>query len=123
METYRVDHNGSVADPKALPRYVFGKARPRMRDWPTFIINSEADSSLEIKVHTVAKAGAVLECFVDGGSTQQFAFPASDNVSYFDQVCRFSIPAGKHEIQLRNTGQDFVHIYWYRFQGQFLDTE
>ena len=92
-----------------------------MRNWPTFVVNSQGEASLEVKVHAVHKAGAVLECFVDGSPAERFEFPDTEKVSYPDQTYRIAIPSGQHELQLRNTGKGWIHIYWYRFQGRFAD--
>jgi outer membrane biosynthesis protein TonB len=121
MEVFRVDHTGSVPAPDTLPRFILGKAHPKKRNWPTFVVNALGESSLDLKVHAVPPVGAVLECYIDGVSAERFDFPTSDKVSYLNQIYHISIPSGQHEIQLRSTGKGWIHVYWYWFQGSFAD--
>ena len=120
-QVVRVDQAGNVPNPSDLPQYLHGEKHRNKRNWPVFIVNSLGDSSLRIMVMATDTGGALMECFIDKQPAERFEFPDRGHDFRFQQECRIRIPSGQHEIEIRNTGEDYVRISWYCFQGHFAD--
>ena len=124
--TFRVAPDATVEEAHELNALLHGvRVDDRLRAPQTFRVNALREGRLLVRVRAVANAGARLDYSVDGAQLRSVWLPDLDRESYSDdpeylRTYAFPIPAGAHQVTLRNTGRDWVSIDWYQFEGEFV---
>ncbi|MBC8107803.1 MAG: DUF5060 domain-containing protein [Anaerolineae bacterium] len=124
-----------------LPQYIYGTEQPRYRTQTILNVGIPQPTKMVVRVGKVSDA-AVLRVVIDGEPTKDFAFsglpgaPGQTKVerhpegkwqAEFHQDCELEVPAGKHVIELRNEGNDWLAIEAVTFRSarssQYADLE
>ncbi len=118
-----VEPGGAIRDAWALLAYLQGNLHAELREPPVFLVNMPRGGTLNVRIRSVAKLGAKLECLVDGALTQTVDLPDLDGKNdaaahEYDKTFEFAVPPGRHCVTLRNVGGDWAFVAWYAFAGE-----
>jgi hypothetical protein len=121
-----VQKGGLVRDQWALPGMLQGKLHQHLRNPPTFVVNMPKGGLLRVHVLGVATLGARLQLQVDGRVEKAIDLPDRDGkndamAKEYDETFEFTVPSGRHRLNLDNVGGDWACIGWYAFTGEMLD--
>ena len=111
---FDVQADGSVPGIENLSIWLHGDYHPEFRSDPTFRIPLGRDGNLKIHVQDISAVGNLgLRVLVDSQSVYSCTF--ENGLSDF--VITVPVPAGQHEIQIQNTGEDWFRVQNYEFTG------
>jgi len=117
-----VEPSGMLREPWDLANFLHGRLHYRMRNPPTLLVNMPTGGLLRVHVRAVATLGARLEYRIDGQTRQTVDLPDRDHKNdssahEYDKTIEFSIPPGRHRLELDNTGGDWLSIGWLALVG------
>ncbi len=105
-----VSADGRIAGREDLHPYLHGDGHAHLRTDPTFLVDLEGG---EFRIHFegVAENGAKLELLVDDEHKDAFELDHSQEC----RILEIGLPPGRHRVQIRNTGADWVLVTGYEF--------
>ncbi|MDX1933791.1 MAG: cellulase family glycosylhydrolase [Capsulimonadales bacterium] len=96
-----------------LNRFIHGTTHPDLRRPCRLSAWWDNNARLVMHLNSVAD-GAVLEVLVDGKSVFTRDLPNKDGqytvVGEYDEDISVDLPAGRHEVEIRNAGRDWFHL-------------
>jgi len=118
VNRFVIQRDGSINDARQLSKFLQGNLHPDLRNNPTFIVDYPADGDFIIHVNSVARLGTILEVYLDGKKVLSEYLRDIDgknksNVGEYDTDFFVSVPAGRHEIRLENSGGDWMTVDYY----------
>ncbi|HWX20342.1 MAG TPA: DUF5060 domain-containing protein [Candidatus Binatia bacterium] len=76
----------------------------------TFLVNYPTNGTFSVQVLIIAKSGASLTIYLDGGVANSISFPTNTADVNTNYTLSVSVPAGPHTVKLYNPGQDWVNL-------------
>jgi len=110
---FTVGADGSVPGFEGMTVWLHGNGQPTLRSDPSFTMTLARAGSLRLAVQEVSPYAAALAIDVDGVST----FSASYGGGQTNFVVDVPLPAGSHVVRVRNTGNDWIKVDHYTFDG------
>jgi hypothetical protein len=124
---FSIDREGEVANLDKLPNLIHGRSHSDLQRPFVFEVDSLKPTRFGVGVGRVS-AGGVLEFSVDGQLVRTVDLPTGENVgeesvwreqwqlweSTYNRTCEIDVPAGRHTVELGNTGRDWVTVDFVR---------
>jgi hypothetical protein len=108
--TFTVDQQGQIGDFNKMTRYLQGHNHEDLRSDPIFSTNFDSASTLRLYVLWVSSPNESLDILVDGVVVASLTNVTTENIQVEAQI-----PAGAHNVQVKNTGPDYFVIGNYAF--------
>jgi Domain of unknown function (DUF5060)/Cellulase (glycosyl hydrolase family 5) len=105
-----IDAAGRVPGIGAMPAYFQGKSHRDMFPDLQFDVNCERDAKFTIVPGSISRGGALLRILVDGKELSSRNYPAGDPDKQILPPVSAPLAAGKHTIQVKNDGDDWINI-------------
>ena len=113
-----MDADGQIEEFWKHTVWLHGSSKGAYRSDPVFFSNSDAPRILRVHIDEVSRQGDNSICILlDGAPAAGFALPGGAAHSALEAA----IPAGTHEVQVRNMGDDWLRIENYAFGGPDLN--
>ena len=118
---FTIKENGEVEGLKECTIFVHGVNHKEMAPNPIFTINAKESIEFGLWIDRVSMNGASCIIEVDGEQVFQRVFASGENDSTMSEDGKVSItvPPGRHNIFVKNTGQDWFQVKYYRV-GNFI---
>jgi len=122
---FEVDLYGNVTNLSEFSAFVQGQYHPELRNNPTFIINLTYGGEAVVHVNSVANSGAVMQIYIDGSLAKTVSLADkdgknADHVNEYNVDVKVTIPPGKHQIRIDNSGNDWFTIDSLKVTGAVL---
>jgi hypothetical protein len=122
---FTVRADGSVTDADLLPATLFGRRRAEWSNPPRLTVDYPRAGRFAVRV--AAASGGALEVLLDGQSVLRQSLVA-DAQHEVKQSFAVDVPAGRHQIELRNVGPDWLRIEYllltdYRDTSKYPDVD
>ncbi|HGE69887.1 TPA: DUF5060 domain-containing protein [Candidatus Poribacteria bacterium] len=125
--TFEIKEDGTIEDIDKLQSILHGHAHINLRVPITFKVNYPTDGKFIIRIGRVGDNG-MLKIFLDGNEVRSVELPTGQGLgvsseyieqwkrweTIYDKDIDIDIPAGKHEIMIRNDGNDWIMINSFR---------
>ncbi len=130
VNAFRIGADGTINDPTELLELLHGDGHGDLRNPPVFEVEYPEPGRFTVHVGRVSNSG-LLRIRVDGELRLEKAFPCGEGLgksatyrprwklweSVYDDPVSIDIPAGRHTIEVENTGTDWIRVKSYSFGG------
>jgi hypothetical protein len=118
VNRFIVAPDGNINDADQLSSFVQGNLHPHLRNNPVFVVDYPREGQFIVHVNSVAQMGATLDIYLDGKLVLQQDLPDLDKendgfAAEYDQDYVITVPPGKHEIRVDNTGGDWLTVDYF----------
>ncbi len=121
--TFSIDKDGNIGDIDQMPGLLHGKAHESLKIPLKFVVEYPTDGKFIVRVGRVGDNGS-LKIMLDGKETLSLELPTGENLgesseynkewkrweTIYNKDAEIGVPAGKHDIQIQNDGNDWVMI-------------
>jgi hypothetical protein len=115
-----LDLAGAAGQASQLSGFVHGSSKPELKRPFRILAHFGAGGRVGVKVNSVSDL-AILEFWVDGVKKLEKSFPDKDGKTdvsnEFAEEVWVDVPAGRREVELRNTGRDWAALDWLQAKG------
>lgn len=110
---FTIDANGRVEGSTELLRWLHGQGHEPQRSDPVFDATFARAGRFVVGVDEVSPFSAAVQVLIDGVVVHTVAYAGGETA----REIAVAVPAGAHRIQLRNSGNDWLKIGRYGFEG------
>ena len=108
--TFTIEPDGAVNDLGKMVGYLHGEYHRTEDSEVRLRVHFLEPGTCTLKLGTVAAAGAQVSLAVDGKVQAERAFPPASKDRPTDASLSVQVPAGRHELWLRNGGKDWIML-------------
>ncbi|MBN2326015.1 MAG: DUF5060 domain-containing protein [Candidatus Omnitrophica bacterium] len=116
---FEIKESGVVEGLEECTQFVHGDAHRDMAPNPIFLFDLDRSVEFQFQISEAAKAGANCIVELDGEQVYQRAFAPAENDSTIgaEGKASLTIPPGRHNIHIRNSGKDWFKVQYYSVDG------